>query len=168
MAPRSFVLTPEVSRAITAYISAGAFPHMAAEAAGIPAAVFEVWLARGNPLGRRRGWKPHRLYTPFWREVMEAAARARVAAEIEAFRQDAARWLMQGPGKDRPGVPGWSQTVRPQPAKEAPEANVLLAPEMQRVTAAVLQALAPYPEARVAVARALTGQPNDAEPGQAP
>jgi hypothetical protein len=157
MAPRNFKLTPDVRHSIVAFITAGAFPHIAAEAAGIPAAVFEQWLARGNPLNRRRGWKPHKLYTPLWHGVMQATAQARLTAEVQALREDAVRWLMQGPGKERPHTPGWTQTVRPQPAHADAEPNLLLDSRMQEVFRAVLQALTPFPEARAAVARALAG-----------
>jgi hypothetical protein len=159
MAPRQYKLTPEISRSITAFITAGAFPHIASEAAGIPAQVFEEWLARGSPLNRRRGWKPHKLYTPLWHTVMQATAQARLTAEVQALRDDAVRWLMQGPGKERPNVPGWSQTVRPASPQLGRDTGPTQAPEMQELLALIIQALVPYPEARIAVARVLAGGP---------
>jgi len=37
-------LTPAVQQAIVAYVRAGGFPHVAAEAAGVPAEVFDSWM----------------------------------------------------------------------------------------------------------------------------
>lgn len=150
-------LTPEVSNSITAFILAGAFPHVAAQAAGVPTEVFERWLEVGSPVGRKKGWRPHPTYTPFWRAVTQARAQARLNAEMEAMRRDPLRWLMQGPGKERPNDPGWSQVVRPVLNQDNRSVNILLAPEMQSIFASILQVLAPYPEARAAVAQALAG-----------
>jgi hypothetical protein len=157
MTPRRYKLTLDIQNSITAFIVAGAFPHVAAEAAGIPAEVFHRWMERGNPMNRPPSWKPHRLYTPFWQAVRQASAQARLAAEVQALRQEAVRWLMQGPGKERPRVPGWSQTVRPQITEDNKEINVLLDPQWQSLFATILQVLAPFPEARAALAQALAG-----------
>ncbi len=150
-------LTADVQSAITAFILAGGFPHVAAQAAGIPTQVFDRWLEIGDPTGRRKGWRPHPTYTPFWKAVMQARAQARLNAEMEAMKRDPLRWLMQGPGKDRPNDPGWSQVVRPVVTQDNRSVNVLLSPEMQGVFATMLQILAPYPEARAAIADALAG-----------
>jgi hypothetical protein len=148
-------LTPEVQNDIVAFLRAGGFPHVACEAAGIPAHVFERWLFIGSPVGRRPGWKPHKLYTPLWHGVMESRAIARAAAEVEAHQRQAVRWLLQGPGKERPEVPGWSQAGRPQPMRQDPGASALMDPEFRDLLARLLQALEPFPEAREAAARAL-------------
>ena len=67
-------------------------------------------------------------------------------------------WLRQGPGKERPDDPGWTQVVPPPRVVETnQQINVLCTPELQGVIAALLQVLAPFPEARVAVAKALGG-----------
>jgi hypothetical protein len=151
---RQVKLTPENQHSLIAFIRAGAFLNTAAEAAGISAAVFEKWMRIGCPLGRRRGWKPHKLDTPLWRLVREAEGQARVGAEVEARNEAVVRWLTQGPGKDRPGVPGWSLAVRPRPeAKEKAEEGI--PPEVLRLCGELLEALTPFPEARVAAAEAL-------------
>src|SRR5262245_31947877 len=116
---------------ILASIRAGAFPGVAAEAAGIPAKVFERWLEVGNPLDRPAGWRPHKLYTPLWQEVMQARAQARLGAEMKAMQEDPVAWLRSGPGKERPNEPGWSMPVRPQVTRQTNNVNVFLAPEMQ-------------------------------------
>ncbi len=154
---RAYKLTPDIQRSIAAFVTAGGFPHVAAEAIGIPAAVYHRWMERGNPMNRPRAWKPHALYTPLWQAVMQARAQARLTAEVQALRQEAVKWLMQGPGKETPDSPGWSQMVRPSPPPEGREINLLLEPQMQGVFAAMLQVLAPFPEARAALADALAG-----------
>ena len=63
-----------------------------------------------------------------------------------------------GAGKERPDNPGWTQAVPPPRVVETnQQINVLCSPELQGVIAALLQVLTPFPEARVAVARALGG-----------
>jgi hypothetical protein len=150
-------LTSEITAKITAFIRAGGFPHVAAEAAGVPRETFEKWLFIGNPTGRKKGWKPHKLYTPFWLAIMEAKATARLTAEIQALKNDPVAWLKSGPGKDQPNNPGWSSVTRPVVNETNQQINVLLSPEMQGVFASLLQVLQPFPEARAAVARALAG-----------
>jgi hypothetical protein len=46
---------------------------------------------------------------------------------------------------------------RPIVHEENTQVNILLSPEMQGVFAGILQVLAPFPEARAAVAQALAG-----------
>jgi hypothetical protein len=155
MATRKYTLTPEAHSQIVAFIRAGSFPRVAAEAAGIPGCVFLQWLARGNPLNRPRGWRRHPVFTPLWHGVMEATAIARAAAEVAAHGKAALRWLTQGPGKEQPDAVGWSHPIRPRPAPERSETGWLLDPEMQALLKDLLEALGPYPEAREAAAQAL-------------
>jgi hypothetical protein len=97
----------------------------------------------------------HRLYAD---AVRQAIAQARLAAEIKAFQDDPVTWQKQGPGKETPESPGWTTTVKPIIREGNQTINVLLSPEMQGVFAAILQVLAPFPEARAAAARALAGE----------
>jgi hypothetical protein len=80
----------------------------------------------------------------------------RVAAEIKAFGEQPIAWLKSGPGKERADNPGWTTTVKPS-AKGNQTINILLTPDGQRLVMMLLQLLAPYPEARAAVAQALSG-----------
>ncbi|MGL4551515.1 MAG: hypothetical protein ACRC33_10040 [Gemmataceae bacterium] len=164
MTNRNYRLTPVAQAQIVAFIRAGAFPHAAAEAAGIPAAVFDRWLSIGSPLGRPPGWKRHKLYTTLWDAVLQAVAQSRVAAEVEAHRDEAVRWLMSGPGRDRPDAPGWSHPVRPRPAAAA--AGGLNDPALQKLFADLVRVLEPFPEAREAAAKALAE--NRVWPGRPP
>jgi hypothetical protein len=160
MARQSPRLTPAVQQAITAYIRAGGFPHVAAEAAGVPRAVFQRWLRRGQEAGARRA------YRQFAAAVRQALAQARLGAEIAVLKNRPLDWLKCGPGREAPGSPGWTGTVKA-PAAAGPRANPLLRPEMQELLAGLLQALSPFPEARAAAAATLalqTGEPAGGPP----
>jgi hypothetical protein len=50
-------LTPEIEHAILAYIRNGAYPHVAAAAAGVTEATWYDWLARGR---RARAQQPYK------------------------------------------------------------------------------------------------------------
>jgi hypothetical protein len=138
--------TPEVAERILAFIRGGGFPVVAAEAAGVPAAVFTDWLARGEKRGARE------LFRRFAREVRQAAALCRLTAECSAYKKDPKFWLAHGPGRERPGYPGWAGEVRPQePAEPIPTT-----PDWSDICVRLLHALADFPEARAAAAQALT------------
>src|SRR6266446_2366239 len=102
-------LTPEIAEQIVTLIRSGGFPLVAAEGAGVPAEVFQAWLARGEKRGAMD------LYRRFARDVRQAAAMCRLVAECTAYKKDPKFWLAHGPGRDRPGYPGWAGEVRPSP-----------------------------------------------------
>jgi len=99
-------LTPEVADAILASLRAGAFTAVAAEAAGVGASTLREWMARGEGRDQRR--PEDRRYAAFAAQVRGASAQARVAAECEVFKTNPLAWLRYGPGRERPGRPGWS------------------------------------------------------------
>ena len=141
-------LTPELRAKIVAAIHAGVYPHVAAEAFGVPRAVFEHWLEQG------REPKARPLYGSFVRAIEQACAMARIAAETTVFTKDPHAWLAHGPGRDVPGNPGWSSPVRAAD-QVATGRNALLDPHLFALFHALLEVLAPYPEARAAAARIL-------------
>src|SRR5437868_11753050 len=98
-------LTPEIEERVLQFIRAGGYGWVAAEAAGVPRAAFDRWLARGA----RGGRQPHRR---FYRNVTQALAQARMAAEAKVREQDPRFWLKHGPGRERSGHPGWSNPAR--------------------------------------------------------
>jgi transposase len=102
VAGRPTKLTAEVHRQVIAYVRAGAFSWVAAEAAGVSRTTFYRWLQRGDKEGRG-------AYHEFAEEVRQAQAQARVAAETEVRRTSPATWLRYGPGRDRPDAPGWTE-----------------------------------------------------------
>lgn len=140
-------LTAEIQGLICGLIRAGAFPHVAAEAAGIPQRVFERWLRYGQAR------QPAEEYRVFAAEVMQARAHARALAEADARKRAPVTWLRSGPGRESDGKPGWTGMVRPAPlaSPEAPGYNE----RVWKIFPRLLDALAPFPEARMAAAAVL-------------
>jgi len=142
-------LTPELQDRICRFILSGGYPQVAAEAAGLPREVFTRWLARGQAR------KAARKYRLFWEAIREARAQVRLAAEARVLSRDALGWLKCGPGKDSPDGAGWSNPVRGQTTGDESETSLLLHQEVRNLVTAMLDVLAPFPEARTALAAAL-------------
>jgi hypothetical protein len=104
--------TELVELKIVGTIRHGAFPFIAAEAAGIPREVFADWMRRGS--AKRASARFRR----FRDQVREAIAMARLAAETYALKNDPLAWLKYGPGKETTDIPGWSNASKPPPADE--------------------------------------------------
>jgi transposase len=100
-------LTPEVQRKIVEYVSAGAYDWVAAQAVGIRPATFYNWMKWGRRKPTPRKPNP---YFDFFEEVSQARADARLKAEIKVRIDEPKFWLRCGPGKERPGEPGWTET----------------------------------------------------------
>ena len=73
-----YPLTPELQSAICGYILSGGYPHVAAEAAGVPREVFDSWLRRA------RARRPKKKYRLFFEAIMQARAQVRLAAGVAA------------------------------------------------------------------------------------
>jgi hypothetical protein len=151
------LLTEEVQARILSFIRAGAFPHVAAEASGIPLEIWEAWQQMAKRPGRAA-----KRYRDFLIEVRQAQAMARVAAESNILRESPLNWLKSGPGRECANLAGWTAPTKPL-VQNNTQVNLLLSPELQGLFAAILQVLAPYPEARAAVALALANA-TDAQP----
>lgn len=123
-------------RMILAGIRAGGYPQVAAEAWGVPAELFRRWMRRGR----------------FKDEVRQAAAQARLRAEIETRDKDARFWLRHGPGKERPDAPGWSAPPRAGAGRDGDGDNWLLTAAGQALLADLRRGLEGYPEAKAQVA----------------
>jgi hypothetical protein len=148
MKRRGHQLTAELEQAIVAFVRAGGFPHVAAEAAGVPREVFEDWLHRGSrPRAAKR-------YREFVEAIAQAQAQARLGAEANALAGKPLDWLRNGPGRDSATSAGWTGTVRPSTGRSG--GPTLLDAEVQQLIRAMLAALEPFPEARAAVAAVLT------------
>jgi hypothetical protein len=149
MARQRCSLTPAVEKDVLAFIRAGGFPHVAAEAAGVPRAVFERWLRQGQaPDGPTK-------YRAFFEAVQRAQAQARLGAEVEALKGKPIDWLKSGPGKETRQAAGWTAAGKAGQAGAERQESVLLRPEVQALIRQLLEALAPFPEARAAAAQAL-------------
>ncbi len=148
MSQTRFRLTPGLREQIISSIRAGGYPHVAAEAWGVPKDVLEDWLKRGNDTDAREP------YRSFAREIRQAFAQARLCAEMAVYKEEPKIWLMHGPGRECEDQPGWSVSVKPAEAS-AQARNALCDPELMALFRAVLQALTPFPEARGKVAETL-------------
>jgi hypothetical protein len=133
-------LTLEMHRQIAAAIRAGGFPHIAAQAFGVPQPVWDVWLRRGTAPGAR---EPTRSLV---QEVHQAHAQARLKAEISVHGEAPRIWLEHGPGRDRADCPGWAGAVQAAPA--AGERNPLLEPGTLELIHYVKGLLDEFPEPR--------------------
>lgn len=109
----SVSLTEEIQRKILAYIRAGAFAWVAAEAAGVSERTFHDWMARGEDRHPSRPSTP-KLHA-FAGEVRTARAEARIGAEVRVYREHPARWLSRV-ARSRPGQEGWTDLpAEPEP-----------------------------------------------------
>ncbi len=151
MPKKSLLPTPEITNQICSFIRAGGFPHVAAEAAGVPRLVFEDWLRRGNVK------QPRQHYKQFSLAVTQATAHARLQAEIAAKQDNPIAWLRSGPGKETKESPGWTRTIGPQITTNNQSLNLMMHPEMLAIFQTLMHLLAPHPELRTQVAAVLAG-----------
>lgn len=102
MAGRNTKLTPEVTRIICDAIRNGAFDYVAAQAAGISRVTFINWMnAAQEP-------DADPATVEFFNNVQAARADARQDAENRVYKEQPFNWLRYGPGRERPGEPGWT------------------------------------------------------------
>ena len=142
--------TPVVQQQIVAFIRAGGYPQVAAEAAGVSRRTFERWMRYGNQ--RRR--EP--VYHAFAAAVRQAEAQARLRAEIAVVESKPLDWLRYGPGKEIADSAGWTAAVRAAARGDGRGGSVLESRETRALIAALLHVLASYPQARQAVADRFT------------
>ena len=145
----AFMLTPAVQEEICRYLASGAFEHVAAQAAGIPAEVYARWIQAG---GQKRAREPYRT---FYLRVQTARAQARLLAESTVLEKAPHVWLKSGPGRECPGNPGWTRDVSALTPSDAAPASPLASPEWAAVWNTIQRALADFPDARLILARAL-------------
>lgn len=132
---------------ILASIRAGGYPHVAAEAYGVAA----EQVLRG--IHRKQARKLPRGVRRLAVRVREAAARARLKAEMAVHDADPRFWLRHGPGKETLEAPGWSALAKPVFGTDGTRADDFLASRQGRaILATIDRALQAYPEARAVVA----------------
>jgi hypothetical protein len=138
--------TPALEQQIAAFIRAGGFPHVAAEAAGVAARTFRRWLRCSN--------KPESepCYRTFAAAIRQAKAQARLRAEIAALEGKPLDWLKYGPGKETARNPGWTATVRAAVRSDGGNAQALENAACQALVAELMEMLEVFPEVRAAVA----------------
>ena len=81
---KAYPLTQHVESQILAALRAGAFPHVAAEAAGIPGRIFDDWMRLGRP---RKGTAKNKKWYPFFIKITQGQAQARLVAEMKTFQR---------------------------------------------------------------------------------
>jgi hypothetical protein len=152
MARQRYRLTLALQEKIAAFIRAGGFAHVAAEAAGLPREVFARWLERGE-----RADAPA-SYRTFARAIREAEAQARLQAELNVRSDKPLDWLKAGPGKARSDNPGWSNPDKAgsmAAAEKTDPAQVWA--EVMHLFGRCAEQLAAYPDARAALSDWLAG-----------
>jgi hypothetical protein len=86
------------------FIRAGAYDYQVAQAIGIAPETFARWMSRGQE--SRKG-----LFRQFYQDIIAARSQCRILAEVQVRHDDPKYWLSHGPGKTRPGMPGWTDQV---------------------------------------------------------
>lgn len=112
-------LTEETQAAIVEALSRGAFDHVAASAAGIAERTFRYWMERGAEAASG-------IYHDFYAAVSRARAEARLEAEARVYETDPYKWLRFGPGRDRPGAPGWTDGEASGPMTEITQGDLVI------------------------------------------
>jgi hypothetical protein len=108
-------LSAEMQEQILAFIRAGCFDHVAAEAAGISARTFYDWIERGED---RHPSRPcTRKLRAFAQAVRRAKAEVRAVAEARVFKENPTYWLTHV-ARSKPDREGWS-TPQVAPEEEA-------------------------------------------------
>ena len=101
---RPLILDGAVRRQVLDSVRLGAYLWVAANAAGITERTLMYWLQKG-----REGIEP---YVQFFQEIEQSLAFARLSAETRVQRDNPLAWLRVGPGRERPGRPGWTEEVQ--------------------------------------------------------
>ena len=84
--------------------------------------------------------------------MREAAAQARLRAEVAVFDKRPLDWLKCGPGKEAPRRPGWSAAPKAQPATPRDAGDVLALRAVQELFAELLKCLEAQPALRAKAA----------------
>lgn len=111
---RRSLLTPDTHSAICIAIEKGAYDYIAALAAGISQRTFLLWMEKGEAVAEslEDGEESEDIYFVFYCDVRQARAKARLKAEAIVYESDAFKWLRYGPGREKPGEPGWTDAVQ--------------------------------------------------------
>jgi hypothetical protein len=160
MARARYRLTLALQEKIAAFIRAGGFAHVAAEAAGLPREVFARWLERGERPGAPAN------YRVFARAIREAEAQARLQAELNVRSDKPLDWLKAGPGKASSDKPGWTNPGKAGGAESATAVKserVQMWSDMLHLFGRCAEQLAAYPDARAALSTWLAGLPTPGE-----
>jgi len=84
-------------------IRQGVWHYVAAQSVGVHHDTFNRWMREGKK-------NPESKYNRFYVAVQAAVAIARKKCEREVHDAKPLDWLRFGPGRDKPGEPGWGET----------------------------------------------------------
>lgn len=152
MARARYRLTHALREKIAAFIRAGGFAHIAAEAAGLPREVFARWMERGERTDAPAN------YRTFARVIREAEAQARLQAELNVRSDKPLDWLKSGPGKTSTDNPGWGNSSK---AGSTEIEREQVWSEVLHLFGRCAEQLAAYPDARAALSAWLATLPSD-------
>lgn len=112
---RTPLLTLELQEELLGYVERGAYQWVAAGAVGVSPSTLNSWLRKGEDAETRQDQgmdldERDQLYLEFMRALRQAHLRARARAEVRVNYDDPFRWLRYGPGRERPGEPGWTES----------------------------------------------------------
>jgi hypothetical protein len=110
---RPTILTADLTKRVVSKIRAGAYPYQAAIGAGVSSDSYYTWMRKGKieaEAAETEG-RESNVHGQFYTAVTRARALARIACEIIVKKDNPLAWLMKGPGRERPGEPGWSDKV---------------------------------------------------------
>jgi hypothetical protein len=156
MARARYRLTRALQEKIAAFIRAGGFAHIAAEAAGLPRELFARWLERGE-----RADAPAN-YRAFARAIREAEAQARLQAELNVRSDKPLDWLKAGPGKSSADNPGWGNSSKAGSTTAAGKVDAAQVwSDVLHLFGRCAEQLAAYPDARAALSAWLAALPSD-------
>ena len=136
-AGRHSLLTAEITQKICSYIAAGCYDYAAAEACGISLHTFKEWMARGEGRDERSQDKKHATFAT---AIRHAKATARISAEVTVKKSDPKWWLARM-YRDRPGEPGWTETLKLTGKESAPLTLVEARQEMASRAAVMVEAV---------------------------
>lgn len=120
---RQTVITEDKITMICDLIRTGCYNWVAAAKVGIGGTTFSRWVARGKyqrlQLDKATAeGTTHTvpdadvLFLKFYDELEQARASARYDCEIEVKKSNPLAWLRFGPGRERPGEPGWTDSSK--------------------------------------------------------
>lgn len=96
------LLTEELQAQILYILQTGTYQWVAAQACGIDPGTFQDWMRKGNAPDAPEP------YATFAREVNRVHAIVRANVESNVAHRNPEYWLTRGPGRSKPGRPGWT------------------------------------------------------------
>jgi hypothetical protein len=100
-------LTQQKFDKLISLLRVGVYLHIACRSVGISDTTFYNWSAAGKAIYETDETSTDWRVT-FYLATMQAQAEARAGAEALVYAENPLAWLKAGPGRDKPGDPGWA------------------------------------------------------------